>query len=252
MAVKSAERILRIFELLEKEANGMTNKEVSDALVVPPSSTLGLLRTMTENGYLAVDGQKKYLLGGKLLSLGAAVASRLDISKIAGPYLKHLVSVLNETSFLAVLSDDEIVYIAKEECERSIRTNAYIGSRKPLYCTGLGKAYLSFLPREQSDRLLKRLNFEAYTENTIRSVEELKRQMEEFRKQGFAIDDGEIEEDLWCMAVPIYNGYEKMVAAVSVSGPRERMLQKKDLLKKELLEVKRRLSGELGYYKEDD
>lgn len=252
MAVKSAERVLKIFELLEREAGGLTNKEVSEALNFAPSSTLGLLQTMTEKGYLFVDGQKKYHLGGKLLFLGATVASRFDISKMAAPYLKHLVSVLNETSFLGVLSEGEIVYIAQENCERSIRTNANIGSRKPVYCTGLGKAYLSFLPEEESMRILEQIQLEAYTKNTVRSVEELKKQMNEFRQQGFAVDNEEIEEGLWCMAVPIYNGYGRIVAAISVSGPRERMLEKKELLKKEMLEVKRRLSGDLGYYKEDN
>ena len=146
MAVKSAERVFRIFELLEQSPEGLTNKEVSSLLGFAPSSTLALLQTMEENGYLSADEQKRYYLGGRLMSLGAVAASRIDLNKIGTPYLKKLMQTVEETCFLGVLSGDEIVYIAKENCERTITTNASIGSRKPVYCTGLGKAFLAFLP----------------------------------------------------------------------------------------------------------
>ena len=110
MAVKSAEGVLKIFELLESSSEGMTNKEISSTMNYAPSSTIALLQTMVENGYLSVDGQKRYSLGGKLVSLGAIAASRFDIGRMATPYLKHLMQTLEETCFLGVLSGDEIVY----------------------------------------------------------------------------------------------------------------------------------------------
>lgn len=251
MAVKSAERVLKIFELLESSSEGMTNKEISSTMNYAPSSTIALLQTMVENGYLSVDGQKRYSLGGKLVSLGAVAASRFDIGRMATPYLKHLMQTLEETCFLGVLSGDEIVYIAKENCERTINTNAQIGSRKPVYCTGLGKAFLSFLPPEESRDLMVRLDYKRYTENTVSSFEELRKQLQEFRLQGYAIDDQEIEEGLWCLAVPVYDGYHRMVAAISVSGPKSRMVGKMDLIKTEMLKAGKNLSRDLGYQKED-
>ena len=197
MAVKSAERVLKIFELLEGSSDGLTNKDISTCLNYAPSSTIALLQTMAENGYLAVDEQKRYSLGGKLVSLGAVAASRFDIGRMATPYLKRLMQTLGETCFLGVLSQGEIVYIAKENCERTINTNAQIGSRKPVYCTGLGKAFLSFLPPEESRDIMTGLEFTAFTENTVKNVEELRKQLQEFRLQGYAPDDQEIEEGLW-------------------------------------------------------
>lgn len=251
MAVKSAERVLKIFELLESSSEGMTNKEISSTMNYAPSSTIALLQTMVENGYLAVDEQKRYSLGGKLVSLGAVAASRFDIGRMATPYLKQLMQTLEETCFLGVLSGDEIVYIAKENCERTINTNAQIGSRKPVYCTGLGKAFLSFLPPEESRDLMAGLDYKRYTENTVSGTEELRKQLQEFRLQGYAIDDQEIEEGLWCLAVPIYDGYHRMVAAISVSGPKSRMVEKIELIKAEMLKAGRNLSRDLGYRKED-
>ena len=251
MAVKSAERVLKIFELLESSSDGLTNKDISSRLQFAPSSTIALLQTMAENGYLSVDEQKRYSLGGKLVSLGAVAASRFDIGRMATPYLKHLTQTLGETSFLGVLSGDEIVYIAKENCERTINTNAQIGSRKPVYCTGLGKAFLAFLPPEESRDIVNKLDFHKYTDNTIMDIQELRSQLQEFRLQGFATDDQEIEENLWCLAVPIYDGYHRMVAAISVSGPKERMMDKKELITQEMLKAGRGLSKELGYQKEE-
>ncbi|WP_122642163.1 IclR family transcriptional regulator [Luxibacter massiliensis] len=251
MAVKSAERVLKIFELLESSSDGLTNKDISSRLQFAPSSTIALLQTMAENGYLSVDEQKRYSLGGKLVSLGAVAASRFDIGRMATPYLKHLMQTLGETSFLGVLSGDEIVYIAKENCERTINTNAQIGSRKPVYCTGLGKAFLAFLPPEESRDIVNKLDFHKYTDNTIMDIQELRSQLQEFRLQGFATDDQEIEENLWCLAVPIYDGYHRMVAAISVSGPKERMMDKKELITQEMLKAGRGLSKELGYQKEE-
>ena len=251
MAVKSAERVLKIFELLESSSEGMTNKEISSTMNYAPSSTIALLQTMVENGYLAVDEQKRYSLGGKLVSLGAVAASRFDIGRMATPYLKQLMQTLEETCFLGVLSGDEIVYIAKENCERTINTNAQIGSRKPVYCTGLGKAFLSFLPPEESRDLMTGLDYKKYTEHTVSGVEELRKQLQEFRLQGYAVDDQEIEDGLWCLAVPIYDGYHRMVAAISVSGPKLRMEEKKELIKTEMLKAGKNLSRELGYQKEE-
>lgn len=250
MAVKSAERVFQIFELLEEHANGLTNKEISEILKFAPSSTLGILQTMSEYGYLMLDERKRYSLGGKLVRLGDIAASRFDIGKMAIPHLKYLMNTLEETCFLAVLSGDEIVYIAKERCEKTINTNANIGSRKPVYCTGLGKSFLAFLPEKESRELIDQIDFETYTHKTVKSKEDLEKQLEQFRKQGYAIDDQEIEEGLWCAAVPIYDGTRRMIAAISVSGPIERMMLKKEKIIQELLATGKVMSEQLGYHME--
>lgn len=248
MAVKSAERVFIIFELLERYPGGLTNKEISSILEFAPSSTLALLQTMTEYGYLSVDEQKRYYLGGRLIALGSLVSSRMDIHKITTPYLKELMRTVDETCFVGVLSDKEVMYVAKENCERTITTNAYIGSRKPVYCTGLGKAFLAFLPKEESERLLEGMDLVPFTEHTITDRETLLKQIEEFRVQGYVIDDQEIEEGLWCMAVPIYGADRHMEAALSVSGLKKRMLEKKGTLISEMTRMAHRISRELGYH----
>ena len=220
MAVKSAERVFRIFELLEQSPEGLTNKEVSSLLGFAPSSTLALLQTMEENGYLSADEQKRYYLGGRLMSLGAVAASRIDLNKIGTPYLKKLMQTVEETCFLGVLSGDEIVYLA-------------------------------FLPEKESSQIIDRIELKAFTEHTVTDKLELKKEIAQFRTQGYAVDNQEIEQGLWCMAVPIYDNTGHMKAAISVSGLKQRMVEKKELLKTEMLKTARDLSRDLGYYKEE-
>lgn len=246
MAVKSAERVLRIFELLEKYPDGLTNKEISHQLGYAASSTLAIVQTLVENGYLtAVD--KRYKLGNKLLSLGLAVEANLDLYTISEPILKALMERVGETCFLAVLSNQEVVYLAKKRSNLTVATNASIGTRRPVYSTGLGKAFLAFMPVEDSDRLLSEMKGERYTEHTITDPEELHKQLAVYRKQGYAVDNEEMEEGLTCVAVPVYNAFNKVVAAMSVSGPTERMHEKMDLIIREIKNAGDELSKEIGY-----
>ena len=130
---------------------------------------------------------------------------------------------VEETCFLGVLSGDEIVYIAKENCERTITTNASIGSRKPVYCTGLGKAFLAFLPEKESSQIIDRIELKAFTEHTVTDKLELKKEIAQFRNQGYAVDNQEIEQGLWCMAVqsmtiPAYESCDQCIWSETANG----------------------------------
>ena len=247
MGVKSAERVLEIFELLKDYPDGLTSKEIGDKLGYAASSTFNLVKTLSDEGYLLENSNKRYGLGAKLIQLGAYASSYLDLSKIADPVLKRLMEVLKETVFMAVLSDSDIVYIAKIDNYRSISTNARLGGRKPIYCTGLGKAFLTFMPEQQREKILEHINFVPYTQHTITDKKELLNQIRTFKKQGYAIDNEEIEVGLWCAAAPVYNSNGEMEAAVSVSGPTERMKENREVIVKMLQSATMEISEKLGY-----
>ncbi len=247
MGVKSAERVLEIFELLKDYPDGLTSKEISTELGYAGSSTFGLVKTLRDQGYLWEDENKRYMLGARLIQLGAYASSYLDLNKIAGQPLKKMMEKLQETVFMAVLSGEEIVYVAKVDNYRSISTNARLGGKKPLYCTGLGKAFLTFLPDKERDDLIQRIQFAPVTPNTITSKEKLYQQLEIFRNQGYAIDDEEIEVGLWCAAAPVFGSSGRIEAAVSVAGPTARMLSNKEEIVQTLLNVTRELSEKMGY-----
>ncbi|KHD85292.1 IclR family transcriptional regulator [Bacillus ginsengihumi] len=247
MAVKSAKRVLEVFELLAQHSRGLTIKEISEDLSMPQSSTSNLIKTLLEEGYLIQDVLKKYRLGPKLIQIGANARESLDIHAQGLPYLKKLMEDVEETVFLAVLSGDEIVYIAKMDSNRSIRTSAQPGFRRPLYCTGLGKAFLTFLDEEERNRILDHTEFKALTEHTITDRNMMEKKILEYQRLGYAIDDEESEEGLYCLAAPVFGVERTIQAAISVAGPKERMLARKELIVPKLLSTAQHISDSMGY-----
>jgi DNA-binding IclR family transcriptional regulator len=247
MSVKSAERVLLIFELLANNTEGLTIKEISEKLTIPQSSTSNLVRTLLQAGYLTQDSLKRYQLGPKLIQIGTVAMDSLDISSQGRPYLKKLMEEVEETVFMAVLSGKELVYVAKIDSDRSIRTTAQPGYRKPLYCTGLGKTFLAFLPEPDRKALLDEIKLTPITPKTITDRETLETQLETFAEQGYAVDDEENEEGLFCLAAPIFGADHKIQAAISVAGPRERMLHRKEQIIEKLSQTALIISKNIGY-----
>ncbi|PPA70491.1 IclR family transcriptional regulator [Jeotgalibacillus proteolyticus] len=249
MSVKSAVRVMEILELLSEHSEGLTVKEISDSLSFPQSSTFNLVQTLCTRNYLIQSGTKKYKLGPKLIHIGSNAMEGLDVQSEGEVHLRKLMEDVQETVFMAVLSEDELVYVSKLEYNRSIRTGAKIGSRKPLYCTGLGKAFLAFMPEENRDSLLDELKLNKITENTITSKAVLIEQLTIYSNQGYAVDDEENEEGLYCIAAPVFNANQEVAAAISIAGPKFRMLPNKDTIVQKLLSVSEEISQTLGYIK---
>lgn len=248
MSVKSAERVLKVFELLAQHPDGLTIKEISDILSFPQSSTFGLVVTLYKEGYLTVDSFKKYKLGPRLIQLGNVAMDSLDISAQGTPFLRMLMEEVQETVFMAVLSDTDLVYIAKIDNNRSIRTTAQPGQSKPLYCTGLGKTFLTFLPKQDKDEILSRIKLEQITHKTITNRETLEQQLNLFAELGYSIDDEENEEGLYCLAAPIYGVNNTIQAAISVAGPKERMIKQREHIVEKLIETSKKIMVSIGYF----
>lgn len=247
MSVKSAQRVLNIFEILADHPGGLSIKEISEALDIPQSSTYHLLNTLTKAGYLNRDELKKYRLGAKLIHIGTCAMESLDIYDAGVPHLRHLMQQVDETVFMAVLSDDELVYVAKIDSNRSIRTTAHPGAKRPLYCTGLGKAFLTFLPEPKRKRILDRIEFKKMTHKTITDRQSLEKQLQSFKKRGYSIDDEESEEGLYCLAAPIFGRDEQVIAAISVAGPRERVYARRKDIVRDLKSTAYQISKDMGY-----
>jgi DNA-binding IclR family transcriptional regulator len=247
MSVKSAKRVLDIFELLAAYPNGLTVKEISHLLSSPQSSTFNVIKTLESEGYLSQDSGKRYKLGAKLIHIGRSAMDSFDLSVAGTPHLTTLMESVQETVFMAVLAEEELYYIAKIDNNRSIRTTAQPGFRKPLYCTGLGKAFLAFMPPRIREQILDGTELAAITDKTITDRQELEAQLEAFEQQGYSIDDEENEEGLYCLAAPVYGAGGELAAAISVAGPKQRMLSRKAAIVQSLTETARTISTNIGY-----
>jgi len=146
----TVERALALLQYLSRHPGEHGVRALAGALDLSPSTTYRLLETLAEAGFVRQNRQTdRYSIGVAAVQLGIAALGALDLTAVAPPALRELVAETGESAFLAVLDDTEVVYLLKEEGRHSIRTTARLGSRRPLHCTGLGKALLASLPRRK-------------------------------------------------------------------------------------------------------
>ena len=218
--IQSIDRALQVLELfsLEKPEWGIT--EISKALNIYKSNVHNILTTLSEKSFVKKDAKtNKYKLGIKFFELGSVVIKNMDLRKIAHPYMEKLLKEFNETVHLGILVEGEILSIEQEESGQSLSPRIFIGKRAPLHCTGVGKAIMAYLPKDKFSFIIKEIGLIRYTENTITNKEELEKELEKIREQGYAVDNMEHEEGVRCVAGPIREYTGKVSASMSVSGP---------------------------------
>jgi DNA-binding IclR family transcriptional regulator len=147
----------------------------------------------------------------------------LEIRRVAAPFLKQLNAELDETVHLTVLEGDEVLYVECLESSKRLRTYSVLGVRAPLYCTSVGKAILAFLPLDEQNAILDSTTFEKFTENTITDKTYLLDELRTVAQRGYAVDNMEHEEGLRCVGAPIRNHAGRAFAAISASGPSQRI-----------------------------
>lgn len=239
---KSFSKLFELVELLSHSREGMSGREISDRSGIPLSTTFRMLKFMTDSGYF----QSKngiYTLGVGFIRLGNIASEQNPLIRIARPKLEELAAQTSETVHLAERKNGEILYIDKVEGIRSIRMGSLIGKKSPIYCTGVGKVILAFLPEEEREKLLGELEFRPYTANTIVTRKELCAELLKVRRLGYAVDDCEHEEGVYCLAAPILNARGQCVAGISISGAemylRKERIRFSALLKKTAGEISR-------------
>ncbi len=226
--VKVLEKSFLILDLLYQNSSPISITEISKKLSFYTSTVYRILCTLKSGGFVEQDPKtQKYLLGMRFVELGASKLQNMNFTKEILPYLRELKERFNETVHLGVLRDNEILYLAKEESSRTIRMFSRIGNRVPIYCTGLGKIILAFLPLKERNEILNNVKLVAYEKNTITNRKILEGELSTIRKKGFALDNEEHEKDVFCIAVPVFNFEKKIIAAISISIPKFRINSQK-------------------------
>ncbi len=156
--------------------------------------------------------------------MAGAFLRSIDIRKEALPELEKIRDLTSETVHLGILDQMEVVYLEKLQGLHAIGLmSSRVGGRSPAQCTGLGKAMLAYQDQEKVRAYFKERGMKEYTEKTITDVDALIDHLDQIRDQGYAIDDEEHENGVHCVAVPIFDFSGSVVAAISISGPSERL-----------------------------
>ena len=244
--INSVEKTMKTLELLAEKGE-LSVAEAATYLGMNRSTCHRFLATLKELGYVIQNTLSHYKLSFRIFELGMKVANNLEVRQNARPYMKELSTLFNETVNLGYWNQKEIIHIDKIDSLEILRIDPGIGSRVPAYCTALGKAILAFLPEEELNIFLTSVPLKAITPNTITTKEEIIKELEKIRKQGFAVDHEELCIGLRCVASPVfdYTGYPSY--SVSVAGPSSRINKEKvTIIKKEIRRVCREFSKSLG------
>jgi DNA-binding IclR family transcriptional regulator len=183
-----------------------------------------VLNTLEAAGFLEKDPQSgKYRLGLKILDLAGRVWGRHDIRQISSPYMEELARETGEVTHLAVLDGSDIVYLEKRGQGQILTVATRVGGRNPAYASSMGKVLLADLSESELRTVLGRGKLKKLTPNTITEIPRLMEELAHIREQGFALDNEENFPGIRCVGAPIRDAGGRVVAAVSVTVPVQRM-----------------------------
>jgi len=236
-------RGLVLLDLLASVPPPMTLTGMHEHTGLPKSTLVRLLAALTEMRFVVrVDERPAYRLGHKVMALADAYVSSLDLSAAAGSYLDDLSRETQQTSNLGLLDGREVVHVCVRQPDRPLRFETSPGARDSTHCTGLGKMLLAGVAPERLAAHLPAEPFDARTDRTITTLDEMSKEVKRTQRRGHAIDDNEHSLGLKCIAVPVSVGGQQ-VAALSVSGPTGEFTPKKQ---KEYLELLRTTADALA------
>ncbi|MDQ1621482.1 MAG: IclR family transcriptional regulator, acetate operon repressor [Actinomycetota bacterium] len=217
--VQSLDRAFDLLELMAATEGGVGLSQLAATSGLPVPTIHRIVRTLVSSGYVLQLPSRRYALGPRLIGLGARATTTLDAW--ARPHLAALAERTEETANMAMLDGDMVVYVAQvPPLRHTMRMFTEVGRRVFAHCTGVGKALLAQLPEDTARDLVLTAGMPAQTDRTITDLDVFAGELRRIRQQGYAVDDGEQERGVRCVAVPIPGS---PTIAVSVSGPAGRL-----------------------------
>ncbi|MDG4717913.1 MULTISPECIES: IclR family transcriptional regulator [Thalassospira] len=236
--IQSLERASMLLDLVASAGpDGMPLTELSERSGLHSSTAFHLIRTLENVGFLTKkDDSKRYLIGSKIFMLAAGAMNENALLLEGTPVLAALSDKTGEASHLAVRSNSEIVLVARMAAKGMLQMSERTGAVRPAHATAIGKILFSQCNEAELEQLLSDIDFRAYTDNTLTSAAKLRRELTDIRKNNVAHDRCELDPDVRCIAVPVYDFAGRCVAAMGVSGPVWRMSE--DIIPQRIEELK--------------
>lgn len=227
-----------------------TFAQIAEALDVPRSSIYTLLKSLEEVGFLRKlpDG-RTYALGFRLFELGSLAAAQVDIRQAAQQTVNELMVSENLTCHLGMLDERGVFYLLKKQPANALLVNSWEGKRASLISSGIGKALLAFLDDDKRETYLHMLEQDEGGYGRFVTREGLLAELAQIRQRGWALDDREDSPHVRCVAAPVHDLTDRVIASISVTGPDgelpdERLLELGIAVTEAAAEISRQLGAE--------
>lgn len=215
---QTVERALQILKFVAISARSLT--EVAENFQVHKSTALRLLQTLEREGAVRQDPTGRYVLGFGLIPLAESAINQIDIRGTAHPALQRLAAEIGHTIHLGQLVDQRVIYVDKVDGIGTVAMGSRIGLPAELHTAAVAKIILAFSTEERAKRMLKGHSFTCYTPTTITSESELATDSRRSRQRGWAEDNGEKEDYINCVGLPIFDSSEHVSLGISVTALR--------------------------------
>ena len=213
----ATQKTLSVLDALEASASRLG--DIAERAGLPKSTVHRILRRLVDYGYARAEGDGRYVLGPRVLTMAGAALQHLDAAAWARPVLRELHSDVGHTVHFAMLADDDAVYLEKlVDPNLPYQFASRVGGRIPLHCTAMGKALLAAMDRVLARELLGRRELTRRTAHTLVTVDEIDAELDRIRARGFAIDDEENERNIRCVGAAVRDHRGVPSHAISVSA----------------------------------
>lgn len=222
--VRTFARGLQIIEALGKNKPGMTVGALAEATELSRSVVKRYLLTLSETGYADTDG-KSYSLTPKVLNLGLSYLYSLPFWKHAQFALEELSQTIRQSCAMSILDHFDIVYVVRVPTYKILRASPTLGSRLPANAVSMGRVLLAEVPDLDLDRYLSTAPLYRLTNKTVIDPDALRKEIIQVRKKGYGWVQGELDESICGLAIPVKDMEGKMMGAVNVSLPSQGMTE---------------------------
>jgi IclR family pca regulon transcriptional regulator len=220
----SLARGLAVIQGFTQQKRSLTIAQLAHRTGLSRAAVRRCLYTLSKLGLAGSDDGKNFSLRPKILGLGHAYLSSTTLAVSAQPLLDRVSEVLEESSSIALLEGDQILYVARSSTTRRIMSvDLSIGTRLPAYCTSMGRVLLAHLARDELDAYFRRVKLVAHTPRTLVTPERIRKALANVANEGYAIVDQELELGLRSIAVPVRDLRDKVVAAMNISTQASRV-----------------------------
>lgn len=216
--VRTFARGLKVIEALSIEATGQNLAQLASSTKLPRAAIRRFLLTLIDLEMVRSDG-KQYWLTPRVLRLGLSYLSALPYWREAQFALEELCASMNQSCALSVLDGTEIVYLQRQHASRILPMSPTLGSRMPAFCVSMGRALLSDLPDQDLAAFLEQEEIKPLTRKTITDKVALAAEIRKVRSQGYAWGDGEFDDSIAGIAMPVRDMSGRVIAAINISLP---------------------------------